>query len=223
MTRLTMADELLLLALCASEHGWPIGPDGRPRVPSGLDTGMAGTMLADLVLMGRVVREGDRIVRAVSRSAGDPDLDAALDRIAAETKVRTTTWWVRRFCGDAPHLRRLPALQTSALVTVYERPVRGFFRTRTISHLFARENGPEDAIMARLRAALDGDGADDRTIALLAIMHSCGMHRRWFRDLSTRERERRIRHLTRGNWAGLAVTHVLASDQAQFAAANGSL
>ncbi|MFG1947129.1 GPP34 family phosphoprotein [Nonomuraea sp. NPDC048826] len=46
MSRLEMADELLILALCASADGWIIGQDGRVRLPPHLDLGLAAAELA---------------------------------------------------------------------------------------------------------------------------------------------------------------------------------
>ncbi|MDA0634223.1 GPP34 family phosphoprotein [Nonomuraea sp. MCN248] len=46
MSRLAMADELLILALCASADGWTIGQGGRVRIPPYLDLGLAAAELA---------------------------------------------------------------------------------------------------------------------------------------------------------------------------------
>ncbi|HLU70534.1 MAG TPA: GPP34 family phosphoprotein [Nonomuraea sp.] len=46
MSRLEMADELLILALCASPDGWIIGQDGKVRMPPHLDLGLAAAELA---------------------------------------------------------------------------------------------------------------------------------------------------------------------------------
>lgn len=46
MSRLAMADELLILALCASTSGWVVGQHGRIRIPPYLDIGLAAAELA---------------------------------------------------------------------------------------------------------------------------------------------------------------------------------
>lgn len=187
MSRLAMADELLILALCASSDGWVIGRDGKVRLPPHLDLGLAAAELA--------------------RHGPQPGLPQRIVSVAA----------------GRPHLRRIAALREQGRVVVCERPARGLFHDRTVTRLSAPEYGAEYAIVDRLLTALRGLPAHHDTVALLAIMRACDLHRRWFRDLSRRERARKIDGLTRDHWLRVAVESAIVAELAWPAAANGTL
>ncbi|MDH2427180.1 GPP34 family phosphoprotein [Sphaerisporangium sp. TRM90804] len=223
MGRAVMADELLRLALCGAGDGWVVGEDGRPRVPSGLDPGLAGALLAELVIIGALRRDGE-CLRAVRQGpVGDAVLDAVLARVSRETRPRTATWWAIRLAGDTPHVAGLAGLRRQGGVTEYEQRVRGLLRTRTVRRCFAVENGAEEAIVRRLRAALDGERSDDRTLALLAIAHACRVDRAYFRDLSRRALKTRVREVAGDHWAAKAVAGAINDAEVLYVAANGSL
>jgi hypothetical protein len=54
------------------------------------------------------------------------------------------------------------------------------------------------------------DGGDERAVALLAVIHACGLHRAYFKDLTRRDREHRIRRLVRRHWAWRAARSCVA-------------
>ena len=85
---LSVSESLLLLALHDEKGtvGWSTG--------SGLEFGLAGGLLLDLALQGRVAVDGERVSAVALAPSGDELLDEALARVLA--------------CGapSPPHVRR---------------------------------------------------------------------------------------------------------------------
>src|SRR5690348_10598141 len=82
-----LADDFLLLAL--DDQGTNLVGD------PGLDYGLAGAVLLDLMLAGRLVLADGQVVVADPTPVGEPIADAALDRIAAETEPRKPDAWIQ--------------------------------------------------------------------------------------------------------------------------------
>lgn len=206
--RLTLADELLLLALREQ--------DGRALIGSAeLDCGLAGALLAELALAERVRLVGGRI-RAVDPSPlGDPDLDALLQRIVADRRARKPERWVDRTRRDDVRKRRLARLAEIGVLEARDHRFL-FFKHTTYSE---RDPRYEQELRARLRAVMEGAPADGRAGALLAIVHACGLDRKAFREVNGRLLRRRVKEVTKDEWAGQAVAKAIASTRASVSAA----
>lgn len=178
-----LADQLLLLAVAAENEGWGLH-DGAPEVPPPLTTGVAAALLADLALLDRIV-PGESVVD--QEPTGEPDLDTALRRIAAEPPAR----WVAVVAADRPDLARLARLRADRVLTEYDSRA-----AHPARRLFAPEHGPEVAILDRLHRALARGTADRPTTALLALLRACGLHERWFRGTTPEERDAALTRLT---------------------------
>jgi Golgi phosphoprotein 3 (GPP34) len=221
-TGLTIADELLLVALCASHNGWRLGRDGQPRVPAQLDSVVASAELAELVARGRLVHRGTFLDAVNTAATGDAGLDAALARIADAYPLRTDASWTAELSQARPDKRRLTQLYGRGRVLEYERPARGPFGARAVRCWFAPEGGPERLILDCFGRALHERQADERTTAALAVMHAYGLHRPWFRNLSRREREQRFQMIIHDSWITRRAREI-GADNAASAAVNGSL
>jgi len=187
-----LADELLLLAIAAENEGWGLH-DGEPKVPRKLIAAVAAALLADLALRDRIVL-GKAVVNKTP--TGEPDLDAALARLNAP---RT---WVTTVAKTRPDLARLTRLRNTGVLTEYDSPT-----ARPPRRLFAREDGPEVAILARLHSALAKSSADGPTIALLALLRATGLHARWFRGTTSKARDTTLKHLIPADdWISRALT-----------------
>lgn len=98
---LTLFDELILLAI-DEERGLV------PRsVADNLGVGLAGGILAELALQGKVqVGENRRLALVDNKETGDEFLDKALKEISANDRPRKTTFWVRSLGERPKKLRR---------------------------------------------------------------------------------------------------------------------
>lgn len=221
--RMSLGEELLVVALCADNDGWVVGSDGMPRVPAGMGFVMAGAMLAELALLGRIACSGKHVEAVSNASTGDPRLDRVLCSIAESSKPRAGSWWVLEIAQTKSNLEGLWRPQRSGLIREYERPERGLFGTKRAKRWFIPELGPEAPILEHWHGALNTGAADARTVAMLGLARASGMHRVWFGHLSRRELRRRLRPIVRKSWVDRAVDGAIGSHCAMSAPANGSL
>ena len=160
-----LATDLLLLAL-DDERGTVL-----PEAGIGLDYGLAGAVVMELALLGRLVVDGER-VSATGTATDDPLLDDALRMIAA-TPGKTLSHWVRHLPGEMNGLRQRLLDRLVAKGTLARRDQR-------VLLLFHRNVYPErDARVEHdIRARLDGvllhgQSPDAATACLIHLAAAC--------------------------------------------------
>lgn len=99
MTALTLAEEIVLLAL-DDESGRPVGRAGMAP-----DRALAGALLMELALAGRVDTDQDRLWVVDTTPMGDAALDAALARLAAPGAPGDARGAIPLLARDAPAAR----------------------------------------------------------------------------------------------------------------------
>lgn len=214
----SIADELILLALSPDDGGWPVGCDGMPRVPSYLRAGVSVALLADLAVVGAITvgdngsgKAGDRVTPTGLDVSADPELNELATRIARLPGQTPEYWAVQIYLGE-PELSHLRMLRRQNLILEYERTVRRLWWSRPVRRWFVREDDSvTELITRRLSEAVRTGEADERTTTLLAIVHSCGLQREYFKNLDRRQREQRIRAVVGGHWAWRATRRCLAT------------
>jgi hypothetical protein len=217
----SIADELILLALFPDNDGWPVGHDGLPRVPSYLRAAVSVALLADLAVAGAVTvggaddragdKAGDRVTPTGRDVSADPELSELAAGIARLPGQTPEYWAVQIYLGE-PERRHLQLLRRQNLILDYERTVRRLWWSRTERRWFVREDDSVTELIARrLSGALRTGEADERTTTLLAIVHSCGLQRQYFKNLDRREREQRIRAIIGRHWAWRATRRCLST------------
>jgi hypothetical protein len=89
----TVAGELAMLAYDeqSGSAGWKA---------MNLDVGLAGAVLADLSLAGRLQLNDGNLAAIDAPPSGDPVADHVMARIRDEEKSRTPKWWVQRLSRD---------------------------------------------------------------------------------------------------------------------------
>ncbi|MGC5285808.1 GOLPH3/VPS74 family protein [Micromonospora sp. DT231] len=206
MDALTLADELALLAhddAGTNRLGWP-----------GLDHGLAGALLLDLAVAGRVELVDDRLVVTDPAPVGRPLLDDALARIAGERKLRKPQDWVTRLAKDLPR-RVLDGLVAAGVLR--RESDRVFWvvpRTRYPSPT-GTEPAVETEARQRMWAAIVGDGpVPPRTAALLGLTRAVRLHRTLFGDLPRQRVERRLDEIGAGDWGSAATRRAIEQTQA---------
>jgi hypothetical protein len=96
---LTLAEEIVLLAL-DDETGRPVGRTGMAP-----DRALAGALLMQLALAGRVDTDRDRLFVVDATPTGDPPLDAALARLLAPDAPADARGAIPVLARDAPAAR----------------------------------------------------------------------------------------------------------------------
>ncbi|MFI7043364.1 GOLPH3/VPS74 family protein [Streptosporangium sandarakinum] len=202
----TIAEEVLLLALSEREGKQLVGS-------TDLGVALSGALLAELAIDGRVGLTDKKIAVLDPTPLGDEELDAALARIAAEDRPHKPDRWVYKL--------RSAKLRGRLLTRLAERGVLGEERSKVLG-IFPRTRHPEldpsveRAVRERVREALTGAATDERTAALIAVLHAAKIDRKAFPD----EDRRAFKEIAEGHWAGDAVSKTIASINA--AAAGGA-
>ncbi|MQA94302.1 MAG: GPP34 family phosphoprotein [Streptosporangiales bacterium] len=207
---LTLAEEFLLLAYDESS--------GRPLAGgTEINCGLAGSLLLELTLHGRVDLAHGRVAAIDRTPVGNPEVDTALDRIGDELKPRKADWWVRKLQGKELQRGLLDGLAQRGVLSEEQHRVLGLFPVQRFPE---RDPGPELAVRTRLADTLRGvQQADDRTAALLCLVHACRMDRKVFPDIDRGLVKRRMKEISDGAWAGKAVRSVIDSINAAVIAA----
>lgn len=206
---LQLAEQLFLLAL----------NEGKGNVSSSalLRYGLAGGLLADLALAGRISFADGRVSVHDTEPTGDPALDAVLHALDEAGRERKLTYWLKELASRP--FRDLPA---NRLVE------RGILRKEKKCFLWAAsiETPPEEGAPIRyqikrdLRAVvLAGQPPEPQQIVLLSLIRSCWMLNRVFTKDERKAATRRIRELIREDPIGQSIARALKEIEEAAAAA----
>ena len=160
-----LATDLLLLAL-DDERGTVL-----PQAALGLDYGLAGAVVMELALRGRIRLDGD-VVSTTGTATDDALLDDALRSIAA-TPGKNLSHWVWHLSRDLGGLRQrlLDRLVVRGTLEKRERRVLLLFHQNVYPE---RDTRVEHDIRARVDAALlQGATPDAQTACLIHLATAC--------------------------------------------------
>ncbi|MFF9500862.1 GPP34 family phosphoprotein [Streptomyces sp. NPDC014656] len=208
---ITLAEELALLSL---DDG-----SGEARERRSASWAVAGGILLDLVLAGRVSVSGGRLTVTDESPTGEPLLDGRLALIAAWTGRRgrapKVTEWLTKDQAEAP-TATVARLCERGLVVEERRRVLGVFPVRRYPEA---DGSAERELRERLRAVvLDGADPDERTAGLIALVHGAGLHRLAFPGEPRKEVAARMEKAAEGQWAGEGVREAIRDMGAVMAA-----
>ncbi|GAA1764622.1 MULTISPECIES: GOLPH3/VPS74 family protein [Streptomonospora] len=206
-----LTDDLLLLAY---------RPDtGRPLVDANrLQCGLAGALIAETVLAGMTALDGGGHLHVSGRHrTGDPDVDGAVDQIAAQPKARKVKWWVQRMNKGALRKRLLGRAVSVGALAHEQGRVLGIFPTDDYR---PAAPGSREQAVHRLRSVLLGySGSDPRSAALVALVGAVKLDAKLFPDIPGGDRRRRIKAVMAGDDIGRAVRDVIQSIEGAVVAA----
>ena len=205
---LRFADELLLL-LIDEKRG-----DLIPIPEWSLACALAGALLMDLALEGRIDTDPDHLSLLDARPLDDDLLDPVLADIAQAETAQHARFWVAHFAAPPEEIRDKTLTRLTAQ-GILEADEGGFFsflpsvsRTRRYP---ADQAVREDVQLRVMRVLFSSDIPDPRDIAIIGLAEACGGFERL---LSPAEREvtrERIALLGRMDLIGRAVTEVIQS------------
>jgi Golgi phosphoprotein 3 len=167
---LTMPEEIMLLLL-DDETGKPVGLPG----PAG-DLALAGAVLMELALAGRIDTDLDALSVARRDPVGDTLLDGVLARLAGAPAPRTSRWWIGEIARDAAALRAgvTERLVAAGVLRRQEDRFLWVFPERRYPKTEGR--GETAEVRARLRGViLDDDIPDPRDALLIGLARATGL------------------------------------------------
>ncbi|MET8835711.1 GPP34 family phosphoprotein [Micromonospora sp. NPDC004540] len=205
MNRLLLTDELVLLA--HDDAG--ANRLGRPH----LDYGLAGAVLLELTLAGRVEVADGRLAVTDPAPTGVPLLDQALAAVAGD-RPRKPKDWIGKLAKGLPDRVLDGLVDAGVLRRESDRVLWVFPRTRYPSPTGA-EPAVETAARERMVTAVAGDGpVDARTAALLTLTRAVGLDRKLFRELPRERVKARLAEIAAGDWASAATKKAIEETQA---------
>ena len=158
--RLTLPEELVLLALDDDSGGWI------PVPAFSLEIALGAAVIMELMLAGRVSIQAEQLRLNDSAPLQHPVLDAALADIAADATPRPASAWMSRLGSSESDLsaRVVARLVARGILRSEERRLLWAFKTRTYP---AASGIEEREVKARLLHLLYSDEAPDQRDALL--------------------------------------------------------
>jgi hypothetical protein len=196
MSDLILAEEFALLAYDddgSAELGTPT-----------LDYGLAGALLIELALAGRVEVVDDRVVVIDRAATGRPLLDQALARIADDQKQRKPKDWVDKLSKDLRG-KVLDGLAGAGVLERRDDKVMWVFPRTRYAAPHGVEVPAETDARQRLAAAVNADGTvEPRTAALCALVKATKFDGKVFRDLPKDRVKTRLKEISEGDWAATA-------------------
>ncbi|WP_207537208.1 GOLPH3/VPS74 family protein [Sabulicella rubraurantiaca] len=157
---LSLPEEVLLLTL--DEEGRPLGRQG---VAAGL--ALAGAVLMELALAGRVDTDREALLLVSAEPTGDAAMDFALSRLPDSRDSRSALMLLARE-EEALRGAAMAGLEAKGLLRRAEGRVLLLFRSRRWVPAGDRPEAGE--VLARLRRALEGDHVPEPREALLVSL-----------------------------------------------------
>ena len=215
--RLTLAEELLLLAL-NDEKGTVVMAGSM-----GLSYGLAGALLIELIEAGLVRFEGKDLVASPSGSARDEILDEGLGNIRSAKRTRDLKYWVGKIGRSGGQIKKK-------------------LLNRLVEKRILQKRGappapdlPDDALSAKpipCRSTGSGRGSgqalrgftppDERTAALISLVQACDLTGTLFDKGERREAKKRAKEIGASQPVGTAVARVVEAAKAAMVAATGT-
>lgn len=195
MPQTTLAEDLLLLAYY--DEG------GSPALTA-IDYGLAGALLAELVLAGRLTVSGDE-VSVIDRSpTGEAAADVVLEQVAGSNEIWTAEKWVGRLAAPVKgqglsgesrsevHERLLARLVEKGILRMEHRKVLWLFPVRRYP---TADRAAETAARERLDWIFRGGAPDVRATALLAFTYVCRLRQEVFPETKASEMRARLQEM----------------------------
>ncbi|MEU2503269.1 GPP34 family phosphoprotein [Streptomyces sp. NPDC007863] len=208
---ITLAEEITLLSLDDAS--------GEAKERQSAAWAVAGGILLELALAGRVSVADGRLTVTDESPTGEALLDGRLATLAAwaerRGKAPKLTEWLTKDQAKAP-AATVARLCERGLVVEERRRVLGLFPVRRYPEA---DGSVERELRERLRAAvLDGAAPDERTAGLIALVHGAKLHRIAFPGEPRKEVAARMEELAEGRWAGEGVREAIRDMRAAMAA-----
>jgi Golgi phosphoprotein 3 len=210
---LSMAESLVLLALDDEKGtvGWQNYDE--------LDIGLAGALLADLALRGRIGVDGKRVRLLDSSQVIEPLLDEALTLVAGSSKERDPKGWVQETFHQVKHARdrTCAGLAEQGILRREEHTTLLIFRRARYP---SSDREPEYALRAALQAAVAAPKPpESRLLVLLSLARACGVVDTLFAKAERKGARKRVAALVNGEPWGEAVAKAISARRAEFTAA----
>ena len=208
---LTVAEEMLLLVLDDSSGTFITEPD------ININYALAGAVLADLALRGRIEADPDKLFVLDRKATGDAVQDAVLARIVATDEVQDTAYWVAEIGQRGEEVREhlLTRLVGRGILKRVEEKVLWVFETRRYPTVDGRE---EREVKKRIMDTLLTDETPSHEDAvIISLADSCNLFRQMLGDRERENLRTRIEAIADSDAIGVAVAETIRQVRASVA------
>ena len=208
---LTVAEEMLLLVLDDTSGTFITEPD------ININYALAGAVLADLALKGRIEADPDKLFVLDPKPTGDAVQDAVLARIAEADEVQDTAYWVAEIGqrGDEVREHLLSRLVERGILKRVEEKVLWVFETRRYPTIDGRE---EHEVKKRIMDTLLSEGAPSHKDAVIvSLADACSLFRQMLADRELENLRSRIESIADSETIGVAVGETIRQVRASVA------
>ena len=213
MKHLTLADEIVVLMLDDDKGAI------RPACAGGSNIAVAGGILMELALLGRIDTDLTSLFIVDPKAVGDELLDDALQKIAAEPEKQSSAWWIERLGlhGGDLSKRVLERLVHAGILHAEDRQFLWVFSRRAYPQNTGRE---ELEAKSRLVSVIFDDAVPDpRDTLLLGLADSTGVLNAMLSPDDMRKASSRIANVVKLEEINRSVGAVEANLRAALAAA----
>jgi golgi phosphoprotein 3 len=169
LKHLTLADEIVVLMLRDDTGAI------RPECATVASMAIAGGILMELALLGRIDTDLKTLFIADPAPVGDDLLDEALHKIAASPQSRSSAWWIRALGlhGGDLSVRVLARLVQAGILRTEDRQFLWVFSRRAYPQNTGREE--REAKTRLLSVIFNDDVPEARDTLLLGLADSTGV------------------------------------------------
>ena len=208
---LTVAEEMLLLVLDDTSGTFITEPD------ININYALAGAVLADLALKGRIEADPDKLFVLDPKPTGDAVQDAVLARIAEADEVQDTAYWVAEIGQRGEEVREhlLSRLVERGILKRVEEKVLWVFETRRYPTIDGRE---EHEVKKRIMDTLLSEGTPSHKDAVIvSLADACSLFRQMLADRELENLRSRIESIADSETIGVAVGETIRQVRASVA------
>ena len=203
---LRFADELLLL-LIDDKRG-----DLIPIPAWSLACALAGALLMDLAMEGRIDTDPDYLSLLDATPLDDNLLDPVLAEIARAEEARPARFWVAYFAerGDEIRDKTLARLAAQGILEVEEGGFFAFLPSVSRTRRYPADQAMREDVQLRImRALFSNDIPDPNDVVIIGLADACGVFERLLPPSERVVAQERIALLGRMDLIGRAVTEII--------------
>ena len=200
---LRSAEELLLLLIDEKRGGLIPTPEWT------LACTLAGAILMDLALEGRIDTDPERLVLLDATPTGDALLDPVLADVAGRGETRDAQFWVEQIAerGEEIRERALASLEAHAAIEVQEDGFLSLQPSLTHARRYPslEQESREDVRLRVMRVLFSHDIPEPRDIAVISLADACGAFERLLSPAEMEQVKERIALVSRMDLIGRSV------------------
>ena len=201
--KLSISEELLLLSM-DDEKGKLISP-----TMDGLAYTLAGAVLFELMLLGKIEIDDDKVIAWPTVESGDPVFDMAIARFTKKNAVKKVSYWIGQLGKDSKKIKKIliDKLVSLGALRVEEREFLWTFKYNRYPTDDARI---EDRIRMRVFESLFGDREiETRDYVLLTLIGTAKLEKEVFPKDKVKEAKQLIANLKEDDAIGSAISSAI--------------